>query len=73
LTFLNSPGNDLLVAYLPKTDTIQINLDDFSLPTNVTWFDPIANRYIAQGIRTRKDENEFISPGLSESILLLKK
>ncbi|MEX2232907.1 MAG: DUF4038 domain-containing protein [Cyclobacteriaceae bacterium] len=73
MTLAKSPGNDLLVAYLPKTDTIQINLDDFSFPAKVTWFDPIANKYIAQGIRTRKDENEFISPGLSESILLLKK
>lgn len=65
--------NDLLVAYLPQSDTIRINLDDFSFPAEVTWFDPVTGRYIPEGRRARKDGNEFVSPGLPESILLLKK
>lgn len=73
MTLGKSPDNDLLVAYLPKTDTIQINLDDFSFPAKVIWFDPISNQYIEQGIIQNKEKNEFIAPGLSESILLLKK
>jgi hypothetical protein len=73
MTLAKSADNDLLVAYLPKTDTIRINLNDLSFPLKVIWFDPVANRYIEQGTRTRKDENEFISPGLAESILLMKK
>lgn len=73
MTLAKSADHDLLVAYLPATDTIRIDLDDFSFPVKVTWFDPVANRYFEQGVRNRKEENEFIAPGLPESILLLKK
>lgn len=72
MTVARSSNNDLLVAHLPKTDTIRINMDDFSFPAEVIWFDPVANRYTEQGVRERKDQNEFISPNLSESVLLLK-
>lgn len=73
MTLSKSKENDLLVAYLPASDKIVIDLDDFDFPLKVRWFDPIANSYIESGIRQKDEGNEFLSPGLAESLLLLQK
>lgn len=73
LTLAESSNKDLIVAHLPKEDTIRINLNDFSFPARVIWFDPISNQYIQKGIIENKKENEFIAPGLPDAILLLKR
>lgn len=64
---------DLAVAYLPRNESIELDLSTFPAPLGASWFDPVHGRFTAiDGRIEYKGTHRFVAPSKGDWVLLLR-
>jgi hypothetical protein len=75
MVLAKTAAGDLVVAYLPENDAIEIDMSVLPAPLAARWFDPVSGRFtsIAAGRIENKGTRRFAPPGKGDWVLHLSR
>jgi hypothetical protein len=72
MVLAKAAAGDLVVAYLPENDAIEVDLSVLPAPLAARWFDPLSGRFTSIAGRVEnKGTHRFSPPAKGDWVLLL--